>query len=86
MIIRRKRERARRTDYSSLSFNEGFFAKWRRKTDTSLKSDIGQIDRETTNLEDAISNVPGLTRVEIKNRQRMIRRAGNAEKLRRILK
>lgn len=75
-----------RTNYSSLSFNEGLFAKWRRKTDKALKSDIKQIDKNTVALQEAIANVPGLTRAEIKNRQRMIRRAGNTEKLKRILR
>ena len=75
-----------KTNYSSLSFNDELFAKWRRKTDSILKNDIKQMDKKITTLQKAISNVPGLTKTEIESRQRLIRRAGNAEKLRRILR
>ena len=75
-----------KTDYSSLSVNEEVFAKWKRRTNSALRSDIKQMDRNITTLQKAISNIPGLTKVEVKNRQEMIRRVGNAEKLRRILK
>lgn len=81
-----KRKSVLKTNYSPLSFNEGLFAKWRRRTDTVLREDIGRIDKTTISLQDAISNTPGLTKTEIKNRQRMIRRAGNTEKLKRILR
>ena len=81
-----KRKSVLKTNYSPLSSDEGLFAKWRRRTDTVLKEDIERIDKTTVSLQEAISNTPGLTRAEIKNRQRMIRRAGNAEKLKRILR
>ncbi len=89
MILKRQNlySSTKRTDYSSLDPVSSYWAKVRRRSDKGIQKDIKEIDKTTSGLEKATSNIIGnISKRDIRAKQAELRKTGNEMKLRRILR